>query len=187
MKAINGNSYNSLIKAVGNAPRGKRTLWPLNIQVGTQSITPLMWSIETGSMESARPIITDLLTIRANRDRCYYRIDTLFERHNEIQTLCQQARGLMPIRFDGLIWRSRIMEYGLRRLTYYVKHILVDQHGDFSMATEWLTDNRDQKIVCHPVVALVMDRLWTSVASKTFTTGSSDSSRSSSSAAPNHS
>ena len=71
MKAINGNSYNSLIKAVGNAPRGKRTLWLLNIQVGTQSLTPLMWSVETGSMESARPIIIDLLTIRANRDSCY--------------------------------------------------------------------------------------------------------------------
>ena len=74
MKAINGNSYNSLIKAVGNAPRGKRTLWLLNIQVGTQSITPLMWSVATGSMESARPIITDLLTIRANRDRCSTRL-----------------------------------------------------------------------------------------------------------------
>ena len=60
MKAINGNSYNSLIKAVGNAPRGKQTLWLLNIQVGTQSITPLMWSVETGSMEPARPISTGL-------------------------------------------------------------------------------------------------------------------------------
>ena len=49
----------------------------------------------------------------------------------------------MPIRFDGLIWRSRIMEYGLRRLNYYVKHILVDQHGDFSVATKWITDKRD--------------------------------------------
>ena len=82
MKAINGNSYNSLIKAVGNAPRGKRTLLLLSIQVGTQSITPLMWSVVTGSMESARAIITGLLTIRANRDRFYYRIDALFERHH---------------------------------------------------------------------------------------------------------
>ena len=105
-------------KATGNAPRGKRTLWLLNIQVGTRSISLLMWSVETGSMESARPIITDLLTIRANRDSRYYRIDTLFVRHPEIiQTPCQEARGLMPIMFDGLIWRSRDTENRLRRVT----------------------------------------------------------------------
>ena len=123
-------------------------------------------------MESARAIIADLLTIRANRDRCYYRIDTLFERHHGIiPTLCQEARGLMPIRFDGLVGRSRITEGVLRRVDYYVRQRLVDQHGDFSMASEWITDNCNQKIVCHPVVALVMDRLWTSVASKTFLDG----------------
>ena len=148
MQAISGNSYNSLTRAVGNAPRDKRTLWLISIQVGTQSISPLMWSIERDSMESARAIITDLLTFRANRDRCYYQIDTLFDRHPEIiQTLCREARGLMSIRFDGLVWRSRVMEKSLRRVTYYVKHMLVDQHGDFSMATEWITDNRDPKIV----------------------------------------
>jgi len=126
MKAVSGNSDNSLIKAVGNAPRGKRTLLLLSIQVGTQSITPLMWSVVTGSMESARAIITDLLTIRANRDRCYYRIDTLFERHHGIiPTLCQEARGLMPIRFDGLVGRSRVTEDGLCQVNYYVKHMLV--------------------------------------------------------------
>ena len=64
---------------------------------------------------------TDLLTIRANRDRCYYRMDTLFERHPEIiQTVCLEARGLTPIRFDELVWRSRVTENGLRRVNYYV-------------------------------------------------------------------
>jgi hypothetical protein len=38
-------------------------------------------SVETGSIEFARAILTSLLAIRANRDRCYYRIDTLCERH----------------------------------------------------------------------------------------------------------
>ena len=82
-------------------------------------------------MGSARPIITDLLTICANRDRCYYQIGTMVERHPEIiQTLCQEARGLMPIRFDGLVWRSRVTEDWLRQVNYYVKHMLVD-HGTF--------------------------------------------------------
>ena len=80
-----------------------------------------MRSVEMGSMESVRAIITDLLTIRANRDSRYYRIDTLFERHPEIiQTPCQEARGLMPIRFDEPVWRSRVTENGLRRVNYYV-------------------------------------------------------------------
>ena len=77
----------------------------------------------------------------------------------------------MPIRLDGLVWRSRVIKNGLRRVNYYVKHMLVDQHGVFSMATEWITDNRDSKIVGHSVVARVMNRLWASVASKTFRYG----------------
>merc|ERR1740121_2607410 len=64
MKAINTNSGKQLKKAVGCAPRNKRAAWTLNIQVGTQSISPLLWAIETGSLDAARAIITDLLTIR---------------------------------------------------------------------------------------------------------------------------
>merc|ERR1719277_2304347 len=111
MKAINSNSAKQLRKAVGCAPRGKRALWMLNIQVGTQSISPLMWAIETGSLEAAKSIIIDLLTIRADRDRYYYGMDILFERHPDIvKILCADARGLLPALFDGLIWRSRTTE-----------------------------------------------------------------------------
>jgi hemoglobin-like flavoprotein len=42
MKAINTNSGKQLRKAVACAPRGKRALWMLNIQVGTQSISPFL-------------------------------------------------------------------------------------------------------------------------------------------------
>jgi hypothetical protein len=56
-------------------------------------------------------------------------------------------------------------------MNYYVKHMLVDQHGDFSDGLR--VDHRQprSKIICHPVVAVVMDRLWTSVAAKTFLYG----------------
>merc|ERR1712151_1038767 len=64
MKAINTNSAKQLKKAVGCAPRGRRALWMLNIQVGTQSISPLLWAIETGSLDAAKAIFQDLLTIR---------------------------------------------------------------------------------------------------------------------------
>merc|ERR1719203_679405 len=89
MKAINANSGKQLKKAVGCAPRAKRALWMLNIQVGTQSISPLLWGIEAGSLEAAKAIIVDLLTIRADRDRYYYGMDALFGRHADIvKRLC---------------------------------------------------------------------------------------------------
>ena len=65
-----------MIEAVGNAPRGERThpdRHPVHL--------PLMWTIETGSRESVRAVITNRLTIRAGR--YYYRIVTLIERHPE--------------------------------------------------------------------------------------------------------
>jgi len=165
MKAINANSGKMLKKAVSCAPRGKRALWMLNIQVGTQSISPLLWSIETGSLDAAQAIITDLLVIRADRERYYYGMDTLFERHYDIiNVMCKDARGLLPVLLDGLIWRSRATEDGKRRVNYYIKHLLVDAEGNFAKATEWLTDNKDPKIVCHPVIALMTDLVWTRVA-----------------------
>merc|ERR1719507_2483712 len=97
MKAINANSGKGLKKAVSCAPRGKRALWMLNIQVGTQSISPLMWAIETGSLEAGMAIIVDLLTIRADRDRYYYGMDALFGRHPDIlKRICEEAQGLLP-------------------------------------------------------------------------------------------
>jgi len=172
MKAINANSAKQVKKAVGCAPRGKRTLWMLNVQVGTQSISPLMWAIETGSLEAAKAIIVDLLTIRADRDRYYYGMDTMFERHSDlVKRLCLDAPALLPTMLDGLIWRSRVTENGQRRVNYYIKHFIVDSDGGFSKATEVMTENNDPKIVCHPVVSMVTDMIWGRVAFRTFLYG----------------
>jgi hemoglobin-like flavoprotein len=169
MKAINSNSAKQLKKAVACAPRGKRALWVLNIQVGTQSISPFLWAIETGSLEAARAIIQDLLTIRADRDRYYYGMDTMFERHYDIiHRLCGDAPALLPVLLDGLVWRSRATESGMRRVNYYIKHLLVDLDGNFSKTIEWTTDNGDPKLVCHPVLAMVTDMIWSRVAFRSF-------------------
>ena len=107
MVAIITNSAEQLRKAVGCTPRGKRALWMLNVQVGTQYISPLLWAIETGSLEAAKGIISDLLTIRADRDRYYYGMDTMFERHPDIvKRLCADAQVLLPTLLDGRIRRS---------------------------------------------------------------------------------
>jgi len=169
MKAINANSAKQVKKAIGCAPRGKRTLWMLNVQVGTQSISPLLWAIETGSLEAAKAMIIDLLTIRADRDRYYYGMDIMFERHADlVKRLCLDAPALLPTLLDGLIWRSRVTENGQRRVNYYIKYFIVDANGGFSKVTEVMTDSNDPGIVCHPVVAMVTDMIWSRVALKTF-------------------
>jgi len=35
------------------------------------------------------------------------------------------------------------------------------------LATDWITDTSDPRIVCHRVAALVTERFWTNVASRT--------------------
>ena len=67
MKAINTNSARALRKAISIAPRAKRASELLNITVGTQSISPFYWAIDSGSLECAKAMIEDLLTIRADR------------------------------------------------------------------------------------------------------------------------
>merc|ERR1740117_1661123 len=105
MKAINQNSEKLLKKAIGCAPRGERAAWMLIVQVGTQSISPLAWSVEAGNFEAAVAIIRDLLTFRADRDRYYFGVDELFKRHHDIvKMLCDKAPDLVPQMLDGLIW-----------------------------------------------------------------------------------
>merc|ERR1719324_1487314 len=172
MKAINANSQKLIRKAIGCAPRGERAAWMLLVQVGTQSISPLAWSVESGNFEAATGMIRDLLTFRADRDRYYYGVDELFKRHpNIIKMLCDQSPDLIPKLLEGLIWRSRTAENGLRRVNYYVKHVLVDEEGNFSKALSWITSIKDPKIVCHPVVVLVADIVWFRVAYRTFLYG----------------
>jgi hemoglobin-like flavoprotein len=172
MKAINTNSGKQLRRALTCAPRGERAMWMLNITVGTQSISPLYWSIESGSLEAANAMLADLLIIRADRDNYYYGCDDLFSRHPDVvRRLCADAEGLVPTLLDGLIWRSRVTANSFRRVNYYIKHMLLDHKGRLSKNLEWLADHEDPKIVCHPVVVLFSDLLWSRVASRYFIYG----------------
>eukprot|EP00933_Yihiella_yeosuensis_P010568 TRINITY_DN11722_c0_g2_i1.p1 TRINITY_DN11722_c0_g2~~TRINITY_DN11722_c0_g2_i1.p1 ORF type:complete len:1131 (-),score=238.54 TRINITY_DN11722_c0_g2_i1:158-3550(-) len=169
MQAINSNDGKSLAKAVSCAPRGKRASWVLKITVGTESISPLYWAITSGSLESAKAMIKDLLIIRADRDNYYYGADELFERHPEvIHRLTADAPLLLPTLLDGLIWRSRLTTNGERRVNYYVKNLIQTPEGDFSQALEWLVESKDPKMICHPCVVLFSELLWSKLASRQF-------------------
>jgi len=144
----------------------------LNITVGTQSISPLMWSIESGALDAARAMLFDLLTIRADRDRYYYGADELFTRHPEIITfMCQEAPLLVPNVLDGLVWRSRLTEKGTRRVNVYFKHLLLDENGGFHGALNAVAELRDPKLSCHPVLVLMSDTLWGGICYRTFLAG----------------
>jgi hypothetical protein len=84
MKAINTNTRKSMKHALAVASRGERAGWMLLIQVGSQDISPLAWSIQSGALDSASTMIGDLLTFRADRDRYYYAADDLFNRHPDM-------------------------------------------------------------------------------------------------------
>jgi len=74
----------------------------------------------------------------------------------------------LPVLLDGLIWRSRFTERGMRRVNYYVKYLFLTHSGEFAQAIEWIVDNQDPKIVCHPCVSMVTDIVWNQVAFKSF-------------------
>jgi uncharacterized membrane protein YgcG len=96
-------------------------------------------------------------------------METLFSRHPDIvRRLAVDSPQLLPSLLDGLIWRNRLQDKGLRRVNYYVKHLLVDSEGEYSKATEWLMEMWDPKIICHPVVVIVTDLVWKRCAFRTF-------------------
>ncbi|CAK9000684.1 unnamed protein product [Durusdinium trenchii] len=172
MRAINTNQEQAMKKAVAIAPRGKRATELLNISVGTQSISPLFWAIESGALNSARAMIIDLLTIRADRDVYYYGCNELFTRHPDIiQRLCKDAPTLLYTLLDGLVWRSRLTVQAQRRINYYVKHLVQDLHGKSSQSLSWLAAHGDPKVIVHPVVVMFADLIWSHLAMYHFLLG----------------
>jgi len=110
-----------------------------------------------------------LLTFRADRDRYYYGMDDLFKRHPDIiQNLANNAPTLLPKLLDGLIWRSRTTENGMRRANYYFRHLLIDEAGKFSPTLSWIAAANDPRLVIHPVLVLLSDTVWSRVACRTF-------------------
>jgi hemoglobin-like flavoprotein len=164
MKAVNANSGVQLRKALLSSPRGERAQWCLKIQVGTHSISPLMWAIESGSLNAAKAIIQDLLLIRADRERYYFGADEIFGRHPDIiKRICRDAPSLLPPFLVGLVWRSTRTQNGLRRANYYVQHLIVNKDIAFAECLRDLCSTKDPKIMTHAVTVTTSDILWNGV------------------------
>lgn len=172
MKAICLNDKASLKEAMVLAPRGERHAHLLEVSAGSQSISPLFWSVNSGNLECARLIIEDLLTIRADRDNYYYGCDALFEWHPDVVGhLCSRAPILLWPLLDGLIWRSRITQNGWRRVNYFIKNLLQDQDGGFSKSIQWIVGYNDPKVISHPSSAMALDLVWFGLVMRYFLMG----------------
>eukprot|EP00435_Cladocopium_sp_Y103_P070987 s205_g36.t1 len=170
MKAINTNSALKFHKAIAVTSRKNREQELLRVTVGTQSISPLLWAIKNGSFHVARAMIADLLTIRADRDNYYYGCDALFERHPDILQECCAVRGqkLLPIIFDGLLWRSRLTIKKMRRVNFFVKHLIQNADGTFNTYLPAVVKLNDPHLIGHPVVSFVFNLLWARLARYSF-------------------
>lgn len=161
MKAIHANSAHLIKEAVQTAPRGERAEWVLVVQVGNQSISPLLWSVTCGCLEAASAIIEDLLTIRADRERYYYGVDDLWNQHPDIiKQLIDNAPGVLPTLWKHLVWRCSSTQDRMRRVNYYIKHLIVDNHGDPDPALQWICDYRDPQTMQNPLLIVTNDILW---------------------------
>lgn len=170
MKAINTNSALKFHKAISVTSRKKREQELLRVTVGTQSISPLLWAIKNGSFHVARAMIADLLTIRADRDNYYYGCNALFERHPDIVQECCGVRGqqLLPILFDGMLWRSRLTIKKMRRVNFFVKHLIQNDDGTFNTYLPAVVKLNDPHLIGHPVVSFVFNLLWARLARYSF-------------------
>lgn len=172
MQAINTNIEKNLKKAIAVAPRGKRAMELLNITVGTQSISPLYWAIESGSLICAQAMIEDLLTIRADRDNYYFGADALFTRHPEvIKKLSTSAPSLLEPLLEGLIWRSRVISNGYRRVNCYCKHLMQYPDGNPHQALQWLVEYGNPVMISQFTIVLVADLMWTRLVAYHFLLG----------------
>lgn len=169
MQAINENSVKQLQKAICCAPRNVRAQWLLRVQVGTQSISPLNWALGAGLYAAAQAILEDLLTIRADRERYYYGMEELFERHPDIVSrLSAETTDLLFKLFNGLVWRSRVTNMGMRRANYFVKYLIVDGKQDFADALEVFTKSQNPQVFSHHVVRLLSETMWDRIVRWTF-------------------
>lgn len=169
MKAVCLHNETALYSSMAIAPRSERALQLLSVRAGGQTTSPLYWAINTGTLRCASIIIEDLLTIRADRDHYYYGCDTLFDVHPElIHRLCNSAPTLLQPLLDGLVWRSRTTQQGMRRVNYYIKNLLQDKDGEFSKSIEWLVNYNDPQAISHPTSTLAVNLLWSGLAMPFF-------------------
>jgi len=163
MQAIHADSAKGMLKALLDAPRAERYTWQLGVRVGSQSISPLYWALQTGAHQTATTMLKDILTIRADRDRYYYGVNELFHlQPNIVEHILHEAPGLAETFLEGLIWRSHKTSQGMRPVIYYLEHLVkdMDESKTLSRALISFVKFKHPGIITHPILTFTLDLLW---------------------------
>ena len=171
MQAISHDDHKQITKALADAPRFDRIRWQLRVRVGTQTISPLHYALRSGSHQSARKMIADVLTIRADRQRYYYGMDELFKYQPDVaEHVCSEAPFLAMDLLEGLVWRSHKSHDGMRSVIYYLKYLVQDTEEDstLSRALKTFINFKNAKIIQHPIMVYTTDMLWTRLVVRAF-------------------
>ncbi|CAE7500497.1 unnamed protein product [Symbiodinium natans] len=171
MQAINYDDQRQITKALNDAPRFDRVRWQLRVRVGTQTISPLHYALRSGSHRSAKKMIQDVLTIRADRQRYYYGVDELFNYQPDCaEHVCSEAPFLAMEMLEGLVWRSHKSHDGMRSVIYYLEHLLQDTEEDSTLSRSMKTfiSFKNAKIIQHPIIVFTTDLLWSRLVLRVF-------------------
>ncbi|CAK9001133.1 Retrovirus-related Pol polyprotein from transposon TNT 1-94 [Durusdinium trenchii] len=171
MQAIHFDDSKRLRRALLDAPRVERFVWQLSVQVGSQSISPLFWALKSGAHDTAKTMIQDVLTIRADRDHYYFGADELFRfQPNIADNILREAPFLAETLLDGLIWRSHKSKDNLRPVIYYLKHLLQDMDEEQMLSRALISYIRfnHPKTIMHPILTFSLDLLWEKLAKRFF-------------------
>jgi len=165
-KALCNNSAKECLNALEVAPRNLRIYWMLELDVSGIKVSPLGWALQDNKLAVASFMLTDILAIRADREAYYYGKDILFQVHHDIvRLLCQLAPQLIEVVFDGLMWHSRNIEDGKRRVNYYIR----DLYGDptkkwfedvFDIPLADLVRLNNSDLFTHALTLFIMNLKW---------------------------
>ena len=168
-KSLASGSADDLAIALACAPRKKRVLSALEIDVDDSVISPIVWSIQEGQLHLTNALLEDILSIRGDRDNYYYGRNLLWNRHPWIvQLLVEKAPNLLTTFLDGHMWTSKFLVNGHRRVNYYVQELYGDpkllQNKNVSSTPLGILvrqlPNSEVHIFAHPTIRFITDLKW---------------------------
>jgi len=176
-KAMVNNNVEEMVDVLKQAPRGIRDIWLLEVNVSGEILSPLYWALYDGKSNMAEFMLKDLLAIRADRETYYCGTQNLFLTHpGLIKNLALLSPNLLPVLFDGLMWRSRVTDNGYKRVNYFIRHCYGDPTAKryldpYHTPLAELGRLHYAELFIHPVVQFIVDLKWSCFVRSMFIQG----------------
>jgi hemoglobin-like flavoprotein len=160
---VNGD-LDRLQDAITCAPRNERVSWVCRVEVYGSILSPLYWAIRDGKFEIAEFLISDALSIKADRDNYYYGRQELCDTHPDLlAVLCRDCPSLVETYLDGLLWHSQTVEEGRLRANYYIADMFGDpkKYPDaFKSALAIVAMEGEPSMFGHPIMEKLLKIKW---------------------------